>query len=1256
MAIYHLRAQQISRGKGQSAVAAAAYRHAARMTVGRVGETADYSRKKGCIHSEVALPEDAPKWVRSWHDRYTAHEFAERFWNRVEANEQRDDAQLAHEFVVALPVELSADQNIDLVRDFVRSQFAERGQVADWNYHDATGNPHVHIMVSLRPLTDTGFGPKRVPVLDVDGEPMRRPPKEEGQKGEIVYRHFAGWKDRLPEIRAAWSQEINRHLVQHGYDAKVDHRSFDDRDIPLEPTTHRGPAVDEMEARGIQTEMVQQHQQVMSDNFRKLAEDPSLVLKLITEEKSVFDERDVARLIHRYASTSEEFSGLFLRVGALENLVTLSQEVRDPFTNKLLEREKMTTREVLEMEARMIDGVRDRASDRAFAVSDGRVNKALSAFSKSHGFALSDEQAMVVRAATSDRGVTTVVGYAGAGKSTVMDVVRQVYEGEGRRVIGGALAGKAAEGLSESAGIESRTLASWRMSWEHDRHQLQKGDVFVLDEAGMVSSNDMAMLVEAVDAAQAKLILVGDARQLQPIQAGAAFRAIADNTGFVELSEVRRQNEMWMREASLAFGSGDSRAALQAYADNGHVQVKDTRDEAVAALVEAWSHDWGAGVDTLMLAHSNDAVFSLNEEARRTIKRRGGLDNEVTFAALRGHREFAVGDRLLFRENNRDLGVKNGMLATVEDAQEGILSVRIDNGRAVTVDESHYNNVDYGYATTIHKSQGATVDRVHVLATQMMDAQLSYVALTRHRETATLYAGKSDFPSDDDLMKTLSRDRLKDSTLAYEHTPDYQLEREAFIRRRDLPDRGELRDLWRRSLDVMRTRFSAVAERFRSISQRLSHNDAPAGDRTPATPDVPPSSVPVAARTEPEKEIRLPELTPAVSQALARLSEVDGNTQNYSNKRARWYRAAETELTQMSSSSDLVMFNEQVAALVSPVEVRSLGRDPDEDRVQALVDHLPPEAQTFIKENWRLVHVGQLATDDKSRDDVASVLVTERREANIEAEYEQERARYRIPDEPLIPAVKSWPVSVSAVARDPANQAAVTKSLQESALAHMGKVWRDPAPILDKVVIAVKNNGDVSQVLRAMDENPASLGELRGKTNFLGRPDEERKAALAAALPASSSADDFAGSLKVSIEGVENSEKKLRTQMAEPIDGLSPAARELLSMLEEASKFPEGSDDRRTLERAALDDTEAVGQVRYSAQELRSRFADSNGALRKDLLARSMPDQPEQTISTIYREAGQICAAQDRFVEIDRTQRAEIRLEHEKSHHHSIGR
>ncbi|KIP98667.1 hypothetical protein RU07_22055, partial [Agrobacterium tumefaciens] len=145
----------------------------------------------------------------------------------------------------------------------------------------------------------------------------------------------------------------------------------------------------------------------------------------------------------------------------------------------------------------------------------------------------------------------------GAGKTTMMKAAREAWEAAGYRVVGGALAGKAAEGLEKEAGIVSRTLSSWELRWNQGRNQLDDRCVFVLDEAGMVSSRQMALLVETVTKTGAKLVLVGDPQQLQPIEAGAAFRAIADRIGYAELETIYRQRQQWMRDASLDLARGN---------------------------------------------------------------------------------------------------------------------------------------------------------------------------------------------------------------------------------------------------------------------------------------------------------------------------------------------------------------------------------------------------------------------------------------------------------------------------------------------------------------------------------------------------------------------------------------------------------------------------------------------------------------------------------------------------------------------------
>ncbi|RWI31656.1 MAG: hypothetical protein EOQ93_32880, partial [Mesorhizobium sp.] len=131
--------------------------------------------------------------------------------------------------------------------------------------------------------------------------------------------------------------------------------------------------------------------------------------------------------------------------------------------------------------------------------------------------------------------------------------------------------------LEDSSGIRSRTLASWELAWAGGREQLNRGDVMVIDEAGMISSQQMGRVLKIAEETQAKVVLVGDAMQLQPIQAGAAFRAISERIGFAELAGVRRQLEQWAREASRLFARGKVEEGLDAYAQNGRIVEAATR-------------------------------------------------------------------------------------------------------------------------------------------------------------------------------------------------------------------------------------------------------------------------------------------------------------------------------------------------------------------------------------------------------------------------------------------------------------------------------------------------------------------------------------------------------------------------------------------------------------------------------------------------------------------------------------------------------
>ena len=358
-------------------------------------------------------------------------------------------------------------------------------------------------------------------------------------------------------------------------------------------------------------------------------------------------------------------------------------------------------------------------------------------------------------------------GFAGSGKSTLLKAANEAWTAAGKRVLGAALAGKAAEGLAESAGIRSRTLASWEYAWSQGRDGLQAGDVFVIDEAGMIASGQLARVIDQIHAAGAKAVLVGDAMQLQPIQAGAAFRAISERVGYVELEGIRRQRtHAWQRQAALDFARGRTMEALQAYTARGAIRFHDTADAAHKQIVADWADARRQG-SVLILAHANKDVDALNAGVRAARKAMGELaGTEIQFQTSRGLKSFAVGDRVLFLKNERD--VKNGMLGTVEGLGLDTLTVRTDRGDTVELKPSDYEHFSHGYAATVHKAQGATVDRTLVYGSALMDRHLAYVALTRHRDDAVLYAAKEAFNSFADLAQRFSRDGSASTTLDHD--------------------------------------------------------------------------------------------------------------------------------------------------------------------------------------------------------------------------------------------------------------------------------------------------------------------------------------------------------------------------------------------------------------------------------------------------------------------------------------------------------
>ena len=279
MAIYHLHVKVIGRKAGSSAVASAAYRSASRLRDDRLERSHDFSNKRGVVHSEVMLPENAPE---QWSDR-------ERLWNDVEAFEVRKDAQLAREVEFALPREMTQAQGIELARDFVQAEFVDQGMIADLNVHwdmaeDGTPKPHAHVMLTMRSVDENGFGPK----------------VRDWNRTEMVER----WRER-------WAELANERLAELDIDARIDHRSLEAQGIALEPQSQIGAPAQRIEGEGIEAaDRAEMHREIARNNGARIIADPSVALDAITHQQSTFTRRDMAMFAHRHSDGIEQFNAV----------------------------------------------------------------------------------------------------------------------------------------------------------------------------------------------------------------------------------------------------------------------------------------------------------------------------------------------------------------------------------------------------------------------------------------------------------------------------------------------------------------------------------------------------------------------------------------------------------------------------------------------------------------------------------------------------------------------------------------------------------------------------------------------------------------------------------------------------------------------------------------------------------------------------------------------------------------------------------
>lgn len=407
---------------------------------------------------------------------------------------------------------------------------------------------------------------------------------------------------------------------------------------------------------------------------------------------------------------------------------------------------RYSTAELVQKEREIVENAQARQPETGHRLSVESVEAAIVAYEERKGFTLSPDQREAVQIMSNSGGVTVLVGDAGTGKSTSMEVVREAFESEGFRVLGTATGGKAAGELEQSSGIKSSTLESLLLRVEHGSEQISARDVIVLDEAGMTDSRSYHRLDTLAREAGAKLIVAGDHKQLQAVGAGAPFRTTAERIpdAVAHLTTNQRQREDWRKEAARQMTYGEAAKALGTYIDNGLVSIEKTHGSAVKEAAKLYLVDRAllGAQKTLMTAGTNKVVDHLNAAARAGLQKSGELQGEQTIKTAAGKLPVAPGERIVCAENfksDRAVDLKNGDLGTVigihrDEQGRDMMTIAVDRTKTHITINAAEAKLRHGYAVTTHRLQGATVERLVALGSAQTSREMSGVQDTRAKD------------------------------------------------------------------------------------------------------------------------------------------------------------------------------------------------------------------------------------------------------------------------------------------------------------------------------------------------------------------------------------------------------------------------------------------------------------------------------------------------------------------------------------------
>ena len=736
MAIAFARARYIGRSTGGVAVRSAAYNAREAITDARTGELYYFKHRAAPEHHEVLLPEGADPRLGG----------SATLWNAAEEAEKRKDAQVAREIVMALPAnsELSHEDRVELVRSFAQEHFVSKGLAVQLDVHSPhvgdedkeTANHHAHLLITTRRVEGDGLSAKKA--RDLDPEVRRLGARAAVTDGEA-------WG-------ALWRDHQNRYFAEHGLSIRVDGTS-------AVPQAHVGP----VRMRAEESAAVERDREIARENALA-ARDPEKVLGVLTRNNATFTERELDRHLSKHIH--DEVEHLAMKAKVLGHGETLPLHNLD--TGELSGR--YTTRAVREQERAAIADADKVAGARHRPVKAGAKAEAMASRT------LRPDQQAAFDYATGPSGLKIVEGRAGTGKSYTLGAVREAHQAAGYEVVGLAPTNSVAQDLKADGFANAATVHSELFRLKNGRTAWGDRTLVVVDEAAMLDSRVMGELLGEARRSGAKVILAGDDRQLASIERGGLFAELCQRHGSAEITEVTRQTVDWQRQAARDLAEGRVAEAVGAFAREGAITWTDTQDQARERLVARWTADTAAdpGSTRFVFAYTNKDVDALNASLRAVRRERGELGQDVRLATKHGESDFAVGDRVQFTDTLRAAKIYNGNAGTITgiDASTGVVRATLDgpagaSGREVVWSASEFEGFRHGYAGTIYKGQGKTLDHTYLYHSHHWRQASSYVALTRQRESAHIFAATETARDVQQLARQMSRGEVRSASVAW---------------------------------------------------------------------------------------------------------------------------------------------------------------------------------------------------------------------------------------------------------------------------------------------------------------------------------------------------------------------------------------------------------------------------------------------------------------------------------------------------------